>query len=378
MKGYKIFYKEYKQSSYEDKNYSLFTMPTTEKHYFEVGKTYSLDCKDYEIKAIENGIHFCKEIKLLFRYYPFSDRYTAVCEIEASDTIDEKKNICACKTIRIVRELSFEELKEYFEQNANAEFSEEAQSWEYNFNCKNISNVNYSIESILASNSDYLSQSSNIKDSLFITMSRNVIDSQDIWNCNNIYQSRRIIASNNISNCQSIKNSENCRNSYEVINSENVSFSSQVEKGIMIMRADGVAFSKNVIYSRGIMGSNQIVQCFAVQNCQNLYFSLFCYGIKNKQNCFFNKKLEEREITEIRKEFFKILDGWHPHFVSPQYILDSISYKRAWGMLKTEAIEYLYNSKYFDKEIFYKITEIDITKYKFYEGGENENERETN
>ena len=82
MKGYKGFNSDLKC---RDKQY-------------EVGKTYH---QGGEIELCRNGIHFCKNLKDVFQYYP-DGRY---CEVEASGTILTDEDKFVTSDITIIREL---------------------------------------------------------------------------------------------------------------------------------------------------------------------------------------------------------------------------------------------------------------------------------
>ena len=72
---------------------------------YEIGKTYTIEG---ELKICENGFHFCKELINCFYHYKFGSR---ICEVESLGAIDseDEEKFCTDK-IRIIRELSFEEI----------------------------------------------------------------------------------------------------------------------------------------------------------------------------------------------------------------------------------------------------------------------------
>jgi hypothetical protein len=72
---------------------------------FEVGKTYSVE----ETPSVCNvGFHFCEKLAAVHEYYRLMNR--RVCEVEAFGVIDKKMNKSATNEIRIIRELSREEI----------------------------------------------------------------------------------------------------------------------------------------------------------------------------------------------------------------------------------------------------------------------------
>ena len=74
---------------------------------YEVGKQFTVEG---ELKACENGIHFCRKLKDVYNYY--SKNYnTRVCEVICDgDYIEEGYKICA-RSIKLVRELTKDEIK---------------------------------------------------------------------------------------------------------------------------------------------------------------------------------------------------------------------------------------------------------------------------
>lgn len=77
---------------------------------YEVGKSYHVDG---EIRCCRNGLHFCGNLKDVFRYYP-RESGNRFFEVEASGIIDEKKDKWAASDLRIVRELTSVEINRIF------------------------------------------------------------------------------------------------------------------------------------------------------------------------------------------------------------------------------------------------------------------------
>ena len=92
VKGYKCFDKNLQCRGYQ----------------FEVGKTFKAKG---ELRVCVNGFHFCEKPAAVFNYYSF-DPTNRVCEIEAlGDVIQDGDKSCT-DSIRIVRELSWNEVLE--------------------------------------------------------------------------------------------------------------------------------------------------------------------------------------------------------------------------------------------------------------------------
>ena len=80
--------------------------------------TYELN-KEYEIEGklimCENGYHFCKELINVFTYYPSDSR---VFEIDTLDgEIIEKGDKYCTNKIKIIKEVSKDEINKYIEDN---------------------------------------------------------------------------------------------------------------------------------------------------------------------------------------------------------------------------------------------------------------------
>ena len=72
---------------------------------YEVGKTYQHDGK---VLLCDSGFHFCKNVRDIDEFY--SLKCSRICEIEADGIIDNHGIKYVCSKIRIVRELSKEEI----------------------------------------------------------------------------------------------------------------------------------------------------------------------------------------------------------------------------------------------------------------------------
>ena len=72
---------------------------------YEVGKTYH---QDGDLQVCANGFHFCKNLTDCFEFYDkFDSRF---CEVEALSDCEQRMNKFATLDIKIVRELSREEI----------------------------------------------------------------------------------------------------------------------------------------------------------------------------------------------------------------------------------------------------------------------------
>ena len=72
---------------------------------YEIGKTYH---QDGELQVCSNGFHFCKNLTDCFEFYDeFDSRF---CEVEALSDCEQRMNKFATLDIKIVRELSREEI----------------------------------------------------------------------------------------------------------------------------------------------------------------------------------------------------------------------------------------------------------------------------
>lgn len=89
------------------KGYKAFEPDWTCKGFqYEVGKTYRTD---REIKCCVWGFHFSEQLVNCFHYYAF-DLQNRIAEVDAIGKIDRLDDVCCTDAIRIVRELSWEEV----------------------------------------------------------------------------------------------------------------------------------------------------------------------------------------------------------------------------------------------------------------------------
>lgn len=72
---------------------------------YEIGETYEYNG---EIELCSNGFHFCRKLQDVHQFYDL--KTSRICEIEADGKIDNDDIKSVCSRIRIVRELSREEV----------------------------------------------------------------------------------------------------------------------------------------------------------------------------------------------------------------------------------------------------------------------------
>ena len=72
---------------------------------YEIGKTYEYNG---EIELCSSGFHFCRKLQDVHQFYDL--KTSRICEIEADGKIDNDDIKSVCSRIRIVRELSREEV----------------------------------------------------------------------------------------------------------------------------------------------------------------------------------------------------------------------------------------------------------------------------
>ena len=93
MKGYKAFNKDL----------------TCRGFQYEIGKEY---VHKGNIVLCEEGFHFCKKIVDIQCYYNLNDEEIRLCEIEATGQVIEGDDKCVTDKIKIIRELTREEMYE--------------------------------------------------------------------------------------------------------------------------------------------------------------------------------------------------------------------------------------------------------------------------
>lgn len=79
---------------------------------YEMGRLYSIEG---DVIPCENGFHFCQVIEEINGYYDIAD--SRIFEVEAYGEIVECDCKYAAEKIKLVRELTTEEISDYFKQN---------------------------------------------------------------------------------------------------------------------------------------------------------------------------------------------------------------------------------------------------------------------
>ena len=126
VKGYKVFHEDFTC-------YGGFR--------YEVGKTYTMDGDPV---CCERGFHFCVNVIDCFSDYSF-DPKNRVAEVEAFGAISRKYNKCCTNGIKIVRELSWNEVLNLVNIGKNCTGignSENNNSGDWNSGCNNSGNNN--------------------------------------------------------------------------------------------------------------------------------------------------------------------------------------------------------------------------------------------
>ena len=98
MKGYKALNMDM-SSAYSDMSY-------------EIGKKYTITGK---LQMCENGFHFCKYLEDIENHYPIAK--SRIFEIETDGKIIDRNIKFCAESITLMRELSKEEIHQYFEDN---------------------------------------------------------------------------------------------------------------------------------------------------------------------------------------------------------------------------------------------------------------------
>lgn len=79
---------------------------------YEIGKKYTITG---ELEMCENGFHFCKYLENIEGYYRITE--SRIFEIEAESKIIDRVNKSCAESITLIRELSKEEIRQYFVDN---------------------------------------------------------------------------------------------------------------------------------------------------------------------------------------------------------------------------------------------------------------------
>ena len=92
------------------KGYKAFNRDLTCRGYqYEIGKEFE---HKGEIGLCESGFHFCKRIVDIQKYYNLNNEDTRICKIEATGEIIEGEDKCVTNKIKIIKEVTKEEVYE--------------------------------------------------------------------------------------------------------------------------------------------------------------------------------------------------------------------------------------------------------------------------
>ena len=125
-RGYKVFNPDFTCMSFQ----------------YEVGKTYHIPAK--ELKPCSKGFHFCKQLIDCFQYYLF-DSENKVAEVVATGKVIECEDKLVAHTIKIIRELSWDEVLELInrgQDNTGLGNMGDANSGNYNIGNENAGDCN--------------------------------------------------------------------------------------------------------------------------------------------------------------------------------------------------------------------------------------------
>lgn len=109
---------------------------------YKVGETYHIPAK--ELKPCEKGFHFCKQLIDCFHYYLF-DSKNKVAEVVATGEVIEHEDKLVAHTIKIIRELSWDEVLELInrgQDNTGLGNMGDANSGNYNIGNENAGDCN--------------------------------------------------------------------------------------------------------------------------------------------------------------------------------------------------------------------------------------------
>ena len=81
---------------------------------YKLDKEYSIEG---ELKMCENGYHFCKELINVFTYYPLDSRVFEIDTLDGEIKKDNEFDKYCTNKIKLVREISKEEINEYVKNN---------------------------------------------------------------------------------------------------------------------------------------------------------------------------------------------------------------------------------------------------------------------
>jgi hypothetical protein len=136
-----------------------------------------------------------------------------------------------------------------------------------------------------------------------------VEDMLQAWNEINYTTTERQIESLNVAESDNVYNSENIYRSQDIIQSKNILFSDglmQCEFVAAGQRSRASSFcirledSKDCSNSFSVAWSSKIVNCMFIQDCGDMYESMFCANIRGKRFCIANRQYQEAEYRKLK------------------------------------------------------------------------------
>lgn len=330
--GYKAFYQDEK---------GLYCKPNNKKKRYKEGKVFEIKG---ELSLCQNGIHFCRELKDIFEFYPLV-QWISVHKVEIlGDVLDDKKGAKSCTNkLKVLETIEFKEIIRDLKLNSEG--------------------VNRSNG---INNSDGVNNSEGVNNSFGVNNSEGVDFSEGVNFSFGVNNSDGVNRSNGINRSEGVNFSDG------VNNSDGVNFSDGVNSSGGINRSEGVNFSDGVNNSKGVNFS------FGVINSQGVSNSLFLANRKENYSIFGIEVAEDR-FNQIRDKLYQLLNGWRPHFnnikklylkyggewkLTPIQAAEEVQKKKAWADMPIKAIKYVMSLEEFNKEMFEEITGIDTDKIK--------------
>ena len=89
---------------------------------YELNKEYEIERK---LIMCENGYHFCKELINVFNYYPLDSRVFEIDTLDGEIKKDNEFDKYCTNKIKLVREISEDEINKYIEDNLDILINDE-------------------------------------------------------------------------------------------------------------------------------------------------------------------------------------------------------------------------------------------------------------
>ena len=330
--GYKAFNKDAE---------GLYCQPNNFKFRYKAGEVYEIEGK---LSICNNGIHFCRELKNVFKFYDLV-QWVSVHKVEVlGDIIDDEDNIKSCTNkLKILEEVSFKDIIQSFNLKSNGVNGSNGVNCSDGVNCSNGVNK-----------SNGVNLSNGVNYSFGVNCSFGVNESNGVNGSNGV----------------------NCSDGVNGSNGVNLSFGVNESDGVNL--SNGVNKSNGVNLSNGVNKSNGVNRSFGILNSNGVSNSLFLAN--KKENYFiFGKEVSEKRFKEVRSKLYELLKVWRPAFnnlkslylkygsewkLTPIQSAEEIQKKEAWADMPHEAIKYVMSLEEFDKDMFKEITDIDTDKIK--------------